>query len=63
VSNARSGCGSRAHRNAIADVSTGSFMLPSFSGRSGLLILLARCTGLSQHWLKPVDCPEKEEEA
>jgi hypothetical protein len=25
VSNARTGCGSRAHRNAIADVSTGSF--------------------------------------
>jgi hypothetical protein len=27
VSNARSGWGSRAHRNAIEDVSTGSFML------------------------------------
>jgi hypothetical protein len=30
VSNARTGCGSKAHRNAIADVSTGSFMLHSF---------------------------------
>src|SRR5918994_7417342 len=27
VSNARTGCGSRAHRNAMADVSTGSFTL------------------------------------
>jgi hypothetical protein len=30
VSNARTGWGSRAHRNAIEDVSTGSFMLSSF---------------------------------
>jgi hypothetical protein len=36
VSKSRTGCGSRAHRNAIAEVSTGSFMLSSFSGRSGL---------------------------
>jgi hypothetical protein len=27
VSNARTGCGSKAHRNAIEDVSTGSFIV------------------------------------
>jgi hypothetical protein len=39
VSNARSGCGSRAHRNAIAEVSTGSFilsLLPGLSSRDPL---------------------------
>jgi hypothetical protein len=30
VSKSRTGCGSRAHRNAMADVSTGSFMATSF---------------------------------
>src|SRR5215216_1652054 len=34
VSKSRSGCGSRAHRNAIADVSTGSFMLSLLPGLS-----------------------------
>jgi hypothetical protein len=41
VSKSTTGSASTAHRNAIADVSTGSFMLPSFSGRSGLLAPLA----------------------
>src|SRR5829696_2470999 len=60
VSNARTGWGSRAHRNAIAEVSTGSFMLSSFSGRSGLepmvgfIPTLARRSGNLLHSLVPI---------